>query len=642
MFYYLVWVRSNRYHGSEPLTYSSEQELRVGQVVKVELQNMLVLGFVVNTTSRPKFKTKPISYVYALPPLPKSSLDLAGWLKEYYPAPLGIVAQQFLPANIPTIAVESEAKSISKAKIELPPLNDGQKKAVSQIKNSGTYLLHGRTGTGKTRVYVEEAIKTIKEGKSVIVLSPEIGLSSQLFENFSSALGGQVITMHSRQTPKERLESWLRCLRTDKPLIVIGPRSALFSPLSNIGLIVVDEVHDGAYKQEQLPHYQAVRVASALAQLTKSKLVLGSATPSVSDYFLATAKSRPVIELTKLAKGKETKSDVHIVDLKDRANFTSSVILSDQLIESIKKALTDKQQSLIFLNRRGTSRLILCEDCGWEALCPNCELPLVYHGDQHQLRCHTCGFIEKTIPTICPNCSGDSILYTTAGTKAVASEVQKLFTQANIRRFDTDNLKADSIGQLYQSVLSGEVDILIGTQQLAKGFDLPKLATVGILQADSNLYLPDYTSEERSFQLITQVLGRIGRGHLQGRAIIQTHNPSSPLLASAISQNYKEFYEKEISDRLRFKLPPFYSLLKISCHRASSKSAEAACINLKALISQNSGVQIEGPAPSFHEKSQGKYQWQLVVKATNRKHLIDVIKLLPTGWTHDIDPANLL
>ena len=336
MFYYEIWVRTNRYHSSDPLTYSSEVELKNGSLVSVELQRTLVPGFVISETSKPGFKTKPIATIYDIPPLPRHFMALAEWVKEYYPAPLGIVAQQLLPAKIPTKSSLPNLKSIKPNISSLPKLNDQQKKAVDIIKDSGTFLLHGRTGTGKTRIYIELALKTLKSNRSAIILSPEIGLSSQLFENFKEIFGDQVIAIHSDQTPKERQNSWHRCLTSDVPLVVIGPRSALFSPLKNPGLIVVDEVHDSAYKQEQLPHYEATRVASTLSKLTDSILILGSATPSINDYYLAKVKARPIIELTKLAKGPSPKSKIEIVDLKDKDSFTVSNILSDPLIKAIK------------------------------------------------------------------------------------------------------------------------------------------------------------------------------------------------------------------------------------------------------------------------------------------------------------------
>jgi len=642
MFYYLVWVRTNRYHSKEPLTYSSQSEIVLGSIVNVELQRIFVPGFIVAKVSKPRFKTKPIERVYPLPPLPKEIIALASWLISYYPAPLGIVAHQFIPRDIPIKSDDRQTATLKLPNIIKPSLNSEQRLAIDQITGSGTYLLHGRTGSGKTRVYIEETLKTLKSGQSVVVLSPEIGLSSQLYDNFKEIFGNRVVRIHSRQTPKDRQTAWLRCLTSSEPIVVIGPRSALFSPVQKLGLIVIDEMHDGAYKQEQLPHYQTIRVASAYSTIAKAKLILGSATPSVSDYFLAKVKSRPILMLNKLALGPTPSSKVEVVDIKNNENFSKSSILSDPLIKAINQSLSDKEQSLIFLNRRGTSRLILCEVCGWEYLCPNCNLPLIYHGDQHMLRCHTCGHLEKTIHVVCPDCGSDSILYTSVGTKAVVDEVHKLFPAASIKRFDTDNPKADSLEMLYKSVQSGQVDILIGTQQLTKGFDLPKLSTVGILQAETSLNIPDYTSEERSFQLITQVLGRISRGHLKGRAVIQTHHPDSPLLEYAINQDYQGFYQKEIAERELFKFPPFYSLLKLSCLRASAKSAEAAASKLKATLSTISGLKIDGPAPAFHEKHQGKYQWQLVVKSTNRTNLLSVISMLPSGWTYDVDPSNLL
>ncbi|MHB1865140.1 MAG: replication restart helicase PriA [Candidatus Saccharimonadales bacterium] len=642
MYFYLVWVRSNRYHSNQPLTYSSDIQLPIGSVVNVELQNIQVPGFIVAESKKPTFATKQINYAYSLPPLPTTTIELANWLKEYYPAPIGTITQQILPAKIPKDSDIQSPKIRAFDTKSLPTLTIDQKKAVNAISERGTYLLHGKTGSGKTRVYIELAIHTLAQGKSVIVLSPEIGLSSQLFESFQAVFKDQVITIHSRQTPKERQTAWLKCLTLDIPLVIVGPRSALFSPLKDIGLIIVDEAHDNAYKQEQLPHYQAIRVASMLSKLLKAILVLGSATPSISEYYLAAAKSRPIITMNKLAINATTSSKIEIVALSDRDNFNQSHILSNQLIASISESLANNEQSLIFLNRRGTSRLILCEKCSWESLCPNCNLPLIYHGDLHQLRCHSCGHFEKSIPSICPNCGNDSILYTTVGTKAVVDEVRQLFPNANIRRFDTDNVKAESLGEIYSTIKDGQIDILIGTQQLAKGFDLPKLSTVGILQADTNLYLPDYTSEERSFQLITQVLGRINRGHLNGTAVIQTYHPDSRLLKSAISQDYKTFYDQEIADRKKFKFPPFYSLLKLTCRRANAKNAEQAGNQLKDALSKLPGLDIEGPAPSFHEKQQGKYQWQLIVKSTNRNNLLKVIAVLPSGWSYDIDPSDLL
>ncbi|HSX45423.1 MAG TPA: primosomal protein N', partial [Candidatus Saccharimonadia bacterium] len=532
MFYYQVWVRSGRYHGSEPLTYSSDEKLAAGSVVQVELQTELVLGFVSGTTTRPRFKIKPIARVFDLPPLPTHSLRLAKWLQDYYPAPLGVISQQFLPAGLSEKQLETEAADFSsKPDLSvLPPLTDEQKTALTAMAEPDTYLLHGITGSGKTRLYVELAAQVMATGKSAIILTPEISLTSQLAGSFRQVFGERVIVMHSQQAPAERRKAWLDCLRSEQPVIVVGPRSALFSPLSKIGLIVLDESHENAYKQEQSPQYQAGRVAAQLAGMAHASLILGSATPSVSDYYLAEQKQKPIITLAELAQpGRHPATEVVLVDRKERDQFSRSYHFSRPLIDAVEGALKRGEQSLLYLNRRGTARLVLCENCGWQANCPHCDVPLTYHGDHHMLRCHSCDYHEPALSS-CPVCGHADIIFRTAGTKAIVDEVQKLFPQARVARFDTDNLRAERFEQHYENVKKGDVDILVGTQLLAKGLDLPRLSTLGILLADTSLYLPDFSAQERTFQLMSQVLGRIGRGHVAGRAVIQTYHPDHPVL----------------------------------------------------------------------------------------------------------------
>jgi primosomal protein N' (replication factor Y) len=643
MFYYGVWVRSNRYHGSEALTYSSEAKLAAGQVVQVELQRELVLGIVSGTVSQPRFKLKPVARVYDLPPLPAHLMRLMRWLTEYYPASVGVTTQQFLPANLSEKQLASAIKAFPNPTLkDLPKLTGDQQAALLSMAKPDTYLLHGITGSGKTRLYVELAAKSIKAGKSAIVLTPEISLTSQLADNFRRVFGERVVVMHSAQAPGERQKAWLDCLRSKEPLVVVGPRSALFSPLDKVGLIVLDEAHETAYKQEQAPQYQAGRVAAQLATLTRSTLVLGSATPSVSDYYLAEQKRKPIIQLKRLARPEDHGTEVVLVDKKERELFSRSAQISQPLIKAVEGALARGEQSLLYLNRRGTARLVLCENCGWQALCPHCDVPLTYHGDHHVLRCHSCDF-RMPAPPSCPDCGHADIIFRTAGTKAIVEEVQKLFPNAHIARFDTDNLKAERFERHYEAAKKGQIDILVGTQLLAKGLDLPKLSTLGVLLADTSLYLPDFSAQERTFQLISQVLGRIGRGHIAGRAIIQTYHPDHPVLQAAIKGDYQTFYESELESRQQFLFPPFVYLLKLTVRRASIKSAEEAALKLKEELEQaGHRVKIEGPAPSFYERFQNKYQWQLVVKTKDRNELLKIIKNLPAGWSYDIDPLDLL
>lgn len=645
MHYYNVWVRSNRYHGQDALTYSSSQDLVSGQVVKVELQKQLVLGFVSGPTSKPRFKIKEITEIIALPPLPGHLLKLAGWLQAYYPAPLGVISQQLLPANFtkPQLASPVPAESVPPDLSSLPPLTTEQQAALAAMTERDSYLLHGATGSGKTRIYIELAAQAVAKGKSAIVLTPEISLTGQLANNFRHIFGERVIIMHSHQTPAERQRAWLACLRATQPMIVIGPRSALFAPLAKPGLIILDEAHESAYKQEQAPQYQTGRVAACLAGLARTTLVLGSATPSVSDYYLAQEKKKPIIELKALAQASEhPATEVVLVDRKDQTLFNRSPYLSQPLVSAVEAALARGEQSLLYLNRRGTARLVLCEHCGWQATCPHCDVPLTYHGDHHQLRCHSCNYHAKA-PTSCPECGHTEVIFKTAGTKAIFDEVQRLFPNARIQRFDTDNTRAERFEEQYDEVRDGKVDILVGTQLLAKGLDLPKLSTLGVLLADTSLYLPDFSAQERTFQLISQVLGRVGRGHLAGRAIIQTYHPDHPVLQAAINGDYDNFYETEMVSRKQFLFPPFCYLMKISVRRASVKAAEQAALQIKADIEQSGGrVRIEGPAPSFYERLQSKYQWQLVIKAADRSELLKIIPELPQNCSYDLDPLDLL
>ncbi|MFO0781937.1 MAG: primosomal protein N' [Candidatus Saccharimonadales bacterium] len=666
MYYYFVWVRSNRYHGSDPLTYSSEQKLTTGSVVRVELQRQVVMGVVSGVTTEPRFKTKPITEILDIPPIPAPLLKTAQWLQAYYPAPLGIISQQLIPASL----TEKRLKDTSPTLFDvpdlstLPKLTHEQTAALEKMTERDTYLLHGVTGSGKTRVYIELVARAIEDGKSAVVLTPEISLTSQLASNFERIFGNRVIVLHSQQTPAEREKAWLACLRATEPVVVIGPRSALFSPVQKLGIIILDEAHESAYKQEQSPQYQTVRVASYLAGVTRSSLVLGSATPSVSDYYLAERKKKPIIELTTLAakavilseaEGSRTKEQtgsldsarddrvtVEIVDKKEFSLFSKSSMLSQPLLDAIKAALSRGEQTLLYLNRRGTARMVMCEHCGWQATCPHCDLPLTYHGDSHELRCHSCSYHTNS-PGSCPACKHPTIMFKTAGTKAVAEEVERLFPQAKVARFDTDNTKAERFEQQYQGIRDGKVDILVGTQLLAKGLDLPKLSTLGVILADTSLYMPDFSAQERTFQLINQVLGRVGRGHVAGHAIIQTYHPEHPALKAAIEADYPAFYKAELASREKFLFPPLCYLLKISVRRASLKATAAAAEKLKKDIQeQGYKVRVEGPAPSFYERFQNKYQWQLVVKATERSELLKVIAGLPANCSYDIDPLDLL
>ncbi len=644
MYFYEVWVRSNRYRKNTPLTYSADVDIGPGGIVMVPMQSQSIPGVVVRQVKKPPFACKPVSAVYEHSPLGKEALGLMDWFQTYYPAPIGALTQLFLPSHLPVGPTEATGSTLSERRLPKIVLNPAQQQAVAAMPTAGTYILHGRTGSGKTRVYAALAQESLRQGKSVLILSPEISLAPQLAAELTKYLGS-VITIHSKMTTKERGEAWLHILDAHKPVVVIGPRSALFSPFRKLGLIVLDESHEPSYKQEQQPYYYAPRVAGKLADLHGAKLVLGSATPTISDYYIASQKKRPIITLDSIATGNHTPVDRILVDLRDRSAFTRSGYLSDQLIEALRRALESGEQSMLYLNRRGTARLTLCRECGWQATCPRCDLPLAYHGDIHQSLCHVCGHREL-IRSACPTCGNTDIIFKSAGTKAIADEVSRLFPEARVSRFDTDNRKAERLEQHYESILAGDVDVLVGTQLLAKGLDLPRLTTLGIVLADTSLAIPDYTAQERTYQLIRQVLGRIGRGHTKhATAVIQTYAPDSLVIQSALSEDWQHFYERELQERERYGFPPHVYLLKIASRRATSKSAEASSSKLADSLRSKYGnvVHIDGPAPAFHEKHGTKYEWQLIIKAKNRQHLTQIIADLPdAGTTYDIDPVNLL
>jgi len=645
MNYYEVIVNSSSYRGRELLTYQSEQKLATGKVVSVQLRSTPTLGIIVHEVTKPRFATKPIGSIIDLPALPQELIKLALWLSEYYPAGLGSIGQQFLPKNLTSTTIPPEQTAVNVPHIfdKLPPLTEDQQNVVSKITGSGTYMIHGETGTGKTRVYIELAQRTLSEGKSVVILTPEISLTPQLAKNFKAAFGDQVIVTHSGLTDKERRTTWLQILTSTVPLLIIGPRSALFTPLQNIGLVVIDESHEPSYKQEQSPHYLTSKVAAKLAELHKAVLVLGSATPSISDYFVAQQKNKPILRMTNIAQTSTFKPpQIEVVDLKNRSDFSKSPYLSDTLLSAIDQSLRSGEQTLLFLNRRGTARIILCDQCGWQALCDHCNLPLTYHGDSYIMRCHTCGR-TKPAASYCPVCNNPKIVLKSIGTKAIVENISSIFPNARVQRFDTDNKKSERIEQHYTSIFSGNIDIIVGTQILAKGLDLPKLSVVGVVIADTSLNFPDYTADERTYQLLRQVIGRVGRGHRDSSVILQTYDPSNFIVQAAASNSWDDFYSREIAIREKYLFPPFCFVLKLTCRRASSDAAQKkAEIFTDTIREMGIRVLIDGPSPSLHEKIGTKYQWQLVIKAKQRAELLKVIDALPTDWSYDLDPLNLL
>lgn len=643
--YYLVRVADPRYHGEPTLTYSSTNLLEPGLVVEIPVRNKFVAGFVVSKVDKPEFKTKDIKILEPRTKLPGELIKLCAWIDEYYPAAAGAIGQLVLPSHALSTTKKQETYDYADLPDHsLPKLTNEQTEAVNTCSKvyPSSVLIHGDTGTGKTRVYVELIKQQIAQQKSAIVLTPEIGLTPQLLERLEHAFGSRVIAYHSQMTPAQKRKAWFVAAGATKPIVVIGPRSALFLPVKQLGLIVIDECHDSSYKQDSPPYYQTLRTAGRLAKLHNAQLILGSATPSIEDYFLFKTKNLPIVRMKKMAVTNPTSYTYKIIDTKKRDEFGSSVYITKYLHQQIEKNYEAGQQTMLVLNKRGSARAISCTNCDWRATCTRCDLPYVFHADIHALICHVCNS-RQSPPTSCPVCSNTEIQYHSIGVKTLESEVARFFPNARITRFDSDNLKADRLENQFQSMASGNIDILVGTQLLSKGIDLPKLGLVALLQADSVLHIPDYTTHERLFQLVTQLSGRVGRGHADGHVVIQTNSPELPLYEQALNKAYEDFYADQIKERQTYHYPPFVHMAKITVKRKTDAAAERACSKLyKDLDAKHLPVSIAGPAPAFHHKVRDWYQWQLILRAPKRDTLTKLHTLLPAQTILDIDPSNLL
>lgn len=649
------------------LTYSFDQNLAPGTIVSIPLGKKTALGIIYRKTTAPtdqNFVIKSINKIVHPIPLPNHLLKSLAWLSSYYLNPVAKTANLFLP-----LGIEKNRRKKSSASTFIPqfsnpiqdiaspiaattthyqiPLNPAQKQALTELHKIKTHtkLLHGITGSGKTNIYLELASQVFSSNQSVILLVPEISLTPQLVGRFQEHFGTQVISLHSKLTEAERHLIWQRIHEADQstPFVIIGPRSALFSPLKNLGLIIIDEAHEPSFYQDTSPRYHALRLASFMAQTLKIDCLLGTATPRVEDYFLA-QKNHAYVALSEKAKSITSQTKISLIDLKDRAFFTRNRYFSDALLQDVENNLKQHKQTLLFHNRRGSAPLTICEHCGYQVLCPNCLLPLTLHSDSYQLICHTCGHHEP-VPSTCPVCHHGSLIHKGFGTKLLESELKKLFKSAHIARFDADNTTTDSLTQNFEAVKNGAIDIIIGTQTIAKGLDLPLLNTVGIVQADANLNLPDYAAEERTFQLITQVIGRVGRGHTDiNHVFLQTFQPEHPVILAAKFLDYAKFAEYLIKKRQLSHLPPFFYLLRISIVKKTENLAIKKIMSLHHTLKKFPDVYLSAPTPSFHEYTPSGYSWQIIVKAKKRDsltHLIESLDQYPE-IRFAIDPPSLI
>ncbi|MDF7672421.1 primosomal protein N' [Lactobacillus sp. ESL0701] len=510
-------------------------------------------------------------------------------------------------------------------------LNDEQQTALDQIvpaiqtAKPQTFLLEGITGSGKTEVYLHAISQTLIGGKNALMLVPEISLTPQMVTQVKERFGEQVAVLHSGLSEGELYDEWRR-IRRGEVRVVVGARSAVFAPLTNIGLIVIDEEHESSYKQEDNPRYHARDVAIWRSKYNSCPLVLGSATPSLDSRARAQKGVYQLLKLTKRANQKNL-PEVKLIDLK-QADFAGGQLdLTVELIDAIKSRLAKKEQVILMLNRRGFANFMLCRECGYVMKCPNCDLSLTMHKDTGQMQCHYCGYTIQ-IPKKCPNCQSSKIRFLGTGTQKVQEELNALLPGARILRMDVDTTRRKgAFKRILDSFGEHEADILLGTQMIAKGLDFPNVTLVGVVNADTGLWLPDYNASERTFELLTQVAGRAGRAEKKGEVMIQTFNPDHYAIALAQTQDYERFYAYEMQMRHAGNYPPYFYTVLISVAAKKEQNAAREAFKIKRRLQANlhPATIVLGPTPSAISRLKNQYYYQILVKYKKEANLNNLL-----------------
>lgn len=653
----------------ELLTYQSDLNLKRGQWVRVPLGKRSCLGVIIGSTDKPPEGTlKSIASIAEEPPQMHDNFLL--WLErmaDYYHYPLGLVAESSRPPLDKKTTNRKSKKSpvVPEVPRDTPPqLTDEQKFTIENILTTTgfhAHLVHGVTGSGKTEIYLRLLEKTLNDGKTAIVLVPEISLTPQLIQRFAQRFGDRIAAFHSQMTPREKTDHWWDIVEGRKQ-ILIGARSALFCPQKNLGLVIVDEEHEPSYKQDDKLKYHARDAAVMLAHLHKCPIILGSATPSLESWLNAQNGKYKLHQLTKRVHAGDLPS-VQIIDLRQKEE--SSHILPDwmspQLFERISAVLEDGYQVALFLNRRGMANVVMCSSCGHSIQCPNCDINLTLHSRTH-LVCHYCDYHEN-FKLNCSSCGEGELNAIGLGTEKLESDLRELFPHKNIARADRDEIQnRQDLEAFILDMEKGEVDILVGTQMIAKGLDFPKLKLVGLVLADIGFNLPDFRATERNFQLIVQMSGRPGR-HLhnekdRGEVIIQTFNPEHESLSFAHKHDYEGFATQELSHRQLLQYPPWGRLISLRIQSSDQSKARelastlgARAAALKNQFSLYESLEILGPAEAPLSKLKGQYRYHVLLKGSKGQILHNFLKQLMGNekWIPprcrivvDIDPLHLL
>jgi primosomal protein N' (replication factor Y) len=653
-----VAVEAARGSGRETYTYAVPEGVDVvpGHRVTVPFGRRSTYGFVVSLgTEDPGVEVKPIATAGSDPLLLPHQVALARIVADHYWLPLIECLRAMLPPRVRATGSSGSQVSTRQRRhsrlIELATapaspagraeLTTEQKTALDLISANQVTLLHGVIASGKTEVYLAAAERALAEGLRVLLLVPDISLTPQLVQRVRARLDAPIAILHSQLTELERAQQWWRTRRGEAQ-VVLGSRSAVFAPIPRLGLICLDEEGSAAYKQDRTPRYEAGWVARRLAAVSGARLVAGSATPSVATYHDAARGEMALAKLTRRVRGRD--AEVELVDMQDEAASGNRQPLSRRLVEVIGQTLENEEQVILYLNRRGMSTFVLCRDCGKSVQCLGCSVALVQHAEIDGLVCHYCGY-SRAMPSVCDHCGSRNIRGMGMGTQRLEGIVKKLWPQARVLRLDSDAARGpDSYFDIWETFSERRADILVGTQLVARGLDLPAVTCVGVVDADLPLHFPDYRSAENTFSLVVQVAGRAGRDGRSSRVVVQTSNPDHYALRCAATNDYEGFYAAELPSRKAFSFPPFADLAVLTRTdaddtKAATSAREAAEALASGLLKEGiEGIRVMGPAPAFIHRLRGEYRWQVTLKGdgVQRAH-----HLAPRGkgWSYDVDPV---
>ncbi len=656
MLYAEVAVEAARGLDRETYSYSVPETLDIvpGHRVTVPFGRRSTYGFVVSLgADDPGVEVKDIVAAGREPLLLPHQVELARLVADHYWVPLIECIRAMLPPRVRTNGAGAGPSTRQKRHTRLlelalaptrhepgPELTREQMAALEVIATNPQTLLHGVIASGKTEVYLAAAREALAQDLRVLLLVPEISLTPQLVERVRARLDAPVAVLHSQLTELERAQQWWRVRRGDAS-VVLGSRSAVFAPIPRLGLIVVDEEGSASYKQDRTPRYEAGWVARRLAEVTGARLVAGSATPSVVAYHEATAGAYALATMTRRVRGED--APVELVDMRDEATAGNRQPLSRRLVEVVERTLANEEQAILYLNRRGLATYVMCRDCGKSVQCLGCSVSLVQHQELDALVCHYCGY-SREVPALCPYCGSRQVARLGMGTQRLEGLAKRLWPSARVLRLDSDVARGpDAYFEIWEAFRERRADILVGTQLVTRGLDLPAVSCVGVVDADLPLHFPDYRSAENTFALVTQVAGRAGRDGRPARVIVQTSNPEHYSLRCAASNDYEGFYAAELPSRKAFNFPPFAELAVLTRSdaddgRAAASAREVAESIASALLRDGiEGIRVMGPSPAFIHRLRGEYRWQVTLKGEGLQR---ARHLAPRGrgWSFDVDP----